>query len=358
MFHWENGLKLTAADLAIDFRRRQPRAFISHAHSDHIAPHEYALCTPETSALYQLRLGPRPTLEMPYRTPIDWGGLRLTTYPAGHCLGSAMLLAEDEGNRCSTRAISNSAPRPPPRRPNCPTPTSWSSKAPTAIPIPPAASRRGPDRTLRAVRRDLADGAVPVVQAYILGKSQEVTRLLTAEGIPVLATPQDPRGQPGLRIVRRGLGSIRAVCRPREPGWALVVPPGTPLDEVKRQVRFAVTGWAMDPRAKHRLGVDHAIALSDHADYNELIEAVGGSRRGGSTAPTAPRVSSIGSAIWVSTPTCSASPRIGVCSRARVVRNVSNSRLGGTSPRNEGRATQVLPKNWDSPICQRVVRSA
>ena len=92
LFHWENGLKLTTADLAIDVRRRQPRAFISHAHSDHMARHEFALCTPQTAALYQLRLGPRRTLEMPYRQTIDWGGLRLTTYPAGHCLGSAMLL--------------------------------------------------------------------------------------------------------------------------------------------------------------------------------------------------------------------------------------------------------------------------
>ncbi|MDZ7616208.1 MAG: MBL fold metallo-hydrolase, partial [Patescibacteria group bacterium] len=97
MFHWDDGLKLTKADLAIDFRRRQPRAFISHAHADHIARHEYTLCTPETAALCQLRLGPRLMREMPYRQPIDWGGLRLTTYPAGHCLGSAMLLAEDGG---------------------------------------------------------------------------------------------------------------------------------------------------------------------------------------------------------------------------------------------------------------------
>jgi Cft2 family RNA processing exonuclease len=65
LFHWENGLKLTAAGLAIDFRRRQPRAFVSHAHSDHMARHELALCTPQTAALYQLRLGPRPTLELP-----------------------------------------------------------------------------------------------------------------------------------------------------------------------------------------------------------------------------------------------------------------------------------------------------
>ena len=96
LFHWDNGLKLTKADLAIDFRRRQPRAFISHAHSDHIARHEYALCTPGNG-----RPLPAPAWargrrwRCPIAQPIEWGGLRLTTFPAGHCLGSAMLLAED-----------------------------------------------------------------------------------------------------------------------------------------------------------------------------------------------------------------------------------------------------------------------
>ena len=30
----------------------------------------------------------------------------------------------------------------------------------------------------------------------------------------------------------------------------------------------------MDRGAKYRLGVDHAIPLSDHADYDELLEAI------------------------------------------------------------------------------------
>ena len=61
-----------------------------------------------------------------------------------------------------------------------------------------------------------------------------------------------------------------------EPGWAVVVPPGTGPMEKKlgRQVRIAVTGWAVDQRTKYRLRVDHAMPLSDHADYDELFEAV------------------------------------------------------------------------------------
>src|SRR5262245_36336891 len=99
LFHFDRGLKLTKADLAIDFRRRQPRAFVSHAHADHMARHEFALCTPATSRLYQLRFGKRATRELPYRNSIEWGSLKLSTYPAGHCLGSAMLLAEEAGQR-------------------------------------------------------------------------------------------------------------------------------------------------------------------------------------------------------------------------------------------------------------------
>jgi putative mRNA 3-end processing factor len=41
-----------------------------------------------------------------------------------------------------------------------------------------------------------------------------------------------------------------------------------------RTVSIAVTGWAADAAAKYRLGVDHALPLSDHADYDELIETV------------------------------------------------------------------------------------
>src|SRR5262249_7815965 len=96
MFHYDAGLFLTSAQLGVDVRRRQPRCFVSHAHADHIARHEMALATRPTACLYRHRLGPRHrVLEMSYGVPIEFGPLRLTALPAGHCLGSAMLLAED-----------------------------------------------------------------------------------------------------------------------------------------------------------------------------------------------------------------------------------------------------------------------
>ncbi len=34
------------------------------------------------------------------------------------------------------------------------------------------------------------------------------------------------------------------------------------------------SGWAIDPRFKYRMGADEAIPLSDHADFDQLLEYV------------------------------------------------------------------------------------
>lgn len=276
MFHWDGGLKLTGADLAIDFRRRQPRGFISHAHMDHMARHEYALCTPETAALYQFRLGRRPVREVPYRTPLDFGGLRLTTYPAGHCLGAAMLLADD-GNQSLLYTgdfkLGPSATAEQAELPRADILVIESTYGHPDYRLPPRDETV--ERFIDLVRQTLADGATPIVEAYALGKAQEVTRLMTAAGIPVL---QHKKAH-DISQIYESFGVELGRCelyrdRPK-PGHAVVVPPRTRLpNEPAGSVRFAVTGWAIDPRAKYRFKVDQAIPLSDHADYDELFEAI------------------------------------------------------------------------------------
>src|SRR5437867_8636892 len=73
MFHYDRGLRITSIDLGVDMRRRQPRGFISHAHTDHMARHELAYCTPATAELYQHRYGPRPTHSMRFGEPLVLG---------------------------------------------------------------------------------------------------------------------------------------------------------------------------------------------------------------------------------------------------------------------------------------------
>ena len=276
MFHWDGGLVLTKAGLAIDFRHRQPRAFVSHAHADHIARHEYALCTPPTGALYRLRLGHRPTRELTYRQAIEWGGLKLTTFPAGHCLGSAMLLAEDGSHTLLYTGdfkLGPSATCEQAELPQAEILVIESTYGDPAYRLPPRESAVG--QLCELVHTALDEGKTPVIEAYVLGKSQEVMRILANAGFAVL---QHRLIAPVSAIYESfgvALGDRGTLDGSPEPGHVVIVPPGTPrFDAPTREVRFAVTGWAIDNRAKYRLRVDHAIPLSDHADYDELIQAV------------------------------------------------------------------------------------
>ena len=99
MLLYDDGLFLMRNRLGLDVRRPLPNGFISHAHFDHMAKHQLVFCTPETAALYKLRMGKRPFRLLPFQESVDYSGVKLTTYPAGHMLGSAMLLVEQGGVR-------------------------------------------------------------------------------------------------------------------------------------------------------------------------------------------------------------------------------------------------------------------
>lgn len=279
MFHYDGGLKLTRADLAVDFRRRMPRGFISHAHNDHMGRHELAFCTPATAKLYQHRLGPRDVFELPYRTPVEWGGLRLTTFPAGHCLGSAMLLAEDgEQSLLYTGdfKLGESATSERAELPRADILVLESTYGDPQYCFPPRAELV--DRLVALVREALAGGRTPVIEAYTLGKAQEVTKILTMHGVPVLQHKSVYEVSRVYEACGMNLGRYALFQSLPIEGHAVVVPPsrhrGAGLQGVRRICRIAVTGWALDAGARYRYGFDHAVPLSDHADFNELIEAV------------------------------------------------------------------------------------
>jgi Cft2 family RNA processing exonuclease len=282
MFHYDGGLKITAIDLAVDCRRRQPRGFISHAHTDHMARHELAFCTPATAALYQRRYGARPTRAMPLGQSLEMGGFRLTAHPAGHVFGSAMLLVEDGHQRLLYTGDFK-------LRPSCTAETAVPPRADVLVMestfgdpkyrLPPREQTVA--ELIGIVQRTLALGRMPVIEAYVLGKAQEVTRILTNHGIPVVQHPlvweiSEVYEQHGCK-----LGEVRRLDGPAHEaaaGAAIVAPPrwqkGGAIPGLRNAVRIAVTGWAIDPSFRLRRGYDYAVPLSDHADYDELIECV------------------------------------------------------------------------------------
>ncbi|TWT46840.1 MBL fold metallo-hydrolase [Botrimarina hoheduenensis] len=283
MFAYQEGLLLTGPRMWVDCRRRQGRSFVSHAHADHMARHELAWCTPETGALYQHRLGRRPVREMRLGEAIACGDLRLTALPAGHCLGSAMLLAND-GERSllytgdyklgpSLTAVEAEVRR-----------ADWLVMETTfgrpAYRLPPR--NEVIERFIELVQAALAAGRTPVVHAYALGKSQEATKILTTHGVPVLQHPMvwgvsQVYEACGMPLATDGADVALYRGRPLA-GHAVVTLPRSMkqhrLAGLGPTTSIALTGWAAAENAPYRLQVDHALPLSDHADYDQLLELV------------------------------------------------------------------------------------
>ena len=44
------------------------------------------------------------------------------------------------------------------------------------------------------------------------------------------------------------------------------------LREKYKALTIAFTGWSVDQNYRFKMGVDYAFDLSDHCDYNELVE--------------------------------------------------------------------------------------
>ncbi len=272
-------LRLKRVNLAIDANRPQPQAFVSHAHMDHMAGHQFAVCSEPTAKLYQLRFGPRRVRTMTFGTALTWGPLELTAYPAGHCLGSSMLHVRD---RDSGRTLLYSGDFR-----LGPSATAEPAHVPQADVFIMESTFGHPQYSWRPreeiaaelvqmVRTALQRQQTPVVYAYAVGKAQEVTRILTSAGIPVLQHPRVYQVSQVYRECGVQLGEFRLYERPVA-GCAVVTPPRfhepTRLPGLQRVCDIGVTGWADGPAAVRRWGTVNLIELSDHADFGELIEA-------------------------------------------------------------------------------------
>ena len=281
------GIHLPQLGLWLDARKRQRgggRVCVSHAHSDHIAAHDHVLLSAATSLFMRTRLPGRrreTILEFGKRIEQEYEGERyqLTMFPAGHILGSGMALIEAHGE--SLLYTGDFKLRPSLAAEHCEVPRADLLIMETTFGLPhyrfPAeATVRG--EILKFCHEALAAGATPVLYGYSLGKSQEILRGLEGAGLPIMLQ-RDVRKMTKLY---EKLGMTFPAHEPLERESArgnVVICPPQSLKVMQREAlgkirSAAITGWAMDSSCRYRSGTDAAFPLSDHADYDALLELV------------------------------------------------------------------------------------
>ncbi len=273
-----------------------PRAVFSHAHGDHAR----ALCgrvyaTAETAAVARLRLGETEYVVLPTGQPVDlrrpgFAPCRLTLFPAGHVLGSALVRVEGPSGSLLYTGDVNLAPSLTCRPAEVPEADVLVTEATFGLPslkFPPVEELR--ERIVAEARAALGAGVLPVFLGYAFGKGPEVAKILLEAGVAVSVHHAIARLLPVYRSAGIRFDGVKTIPSGREgrhgksgqrvlrglPPRALVVPPSSrwhPAPGAAGPFRtIAVTGRALlDPgKPPHRSDV--AIPLSDHADFEGLL---------------------------------------------------------------------------------------
>jgi putative mRNA 3-end processing factor len=289
MLVWDNGLKIPGKGLYLDSRQPRPLSFVSHAHSDHLGLHEQAIATPETSALAEYRIGLQRVIQLTYSEELQLDDeTRITLWPAGHVLGSAMMhLQTAEGSLLYTGDYK--------LRPCLTVACAELVQSDVLLmectygqpffKFPPWQTVA--DQLIELVRKALSENRQPIVMGYTLGKSQEVTKILLDAGLPVTLHGAAFNMHGLFEKHGKVLGSVRKYAWADFHGDAqvdlkergvLIAPPyvaRTPfVTSFPNPLTIMMSGWALLKGAQYRYGVAHVLPLSDHADFDELMETI------------------------------------------------------------------------------------
>jgi Cft2 family RNA processing exonuclease len=289
MLVWANGLRIGQTQLYLDSRTPRKQSVISHAHSDHIARHEETIATQITSQLVQKRIGVGMYRQLEYSEQIEFSeGMVIKLLPAGHILGSAMVKIDASAESLLYTGDFK-------LRPSLTAGTAEPEKADVLVMestygqpffrFPPW--QLVAEELVQRVSEALRSGRQPIVLGYSLGKAQEITRILTDAGLAVtlhgaVLSMHEIYEQNGVR-----LGPVRRYAAADFHGpkaldlaerGVLVAPPQVArsgfVTRFENPLRIIMTGWALLKNANYRYGVDHALPLSDHADFDELLELI------------------------------------------------------------------------------------
>ena len=279
------GLHLPDLDLFLDPAVEVPVAVLSHGHADHARARAARIhATPETVAIAHARLGDTDYVAHPYGEPFelpatDGTTARITLLPSGHVLGAAMVLVESGAERLlytgdvKLHASRTCAPA------TVPAVDTLICEATFGLPVfrfPAVGALEA--QIADEARRSLDAGETPVFLGYALGKGPEVAKILEDAGIPVMLHGAVHRMVEIYRSFGIAYPSAVPYERGKVDGYALIVPPSAHshpmLAALKRKRVVAVTGWALLDASYDRYGADVLIPLSDHADYDELLDLV------------------------------------------------------------------------------------
>jgi Cft2 family RNA processing exonuclease len=285
-FQCDPDLRLADSEIYLDPQEPRRIGLISHGHSDHIGRHEHFVATPATAAFLRAREGnDLAGTELAFGAKHSLDAFDVSLHPAGHVLGSSMIrIGRGDETLLYTGdfRLRPSLTAEPAEVPPCDAVIMESTYGSPEWRFPTRAELR--EDLLNLIRRIFDRGRKPLLLAYSLGKAQEAMAMLRGSDFRVVVHPVVARisaiyerhgvdlGQYEVWGPQSSLFGRRTTADLR--GKVMIMPPHMKSDirRISGAETVSLTGWALHRRDSF---TNHSLPLSDHADFDELIEFAG-----------------------------------------------------------------------------------
>ena len=277
---YERGVYLPQQDFWLDPWDAKRFAFVSHAHSDHIAPHKEVIVSERTAHLMRARLpGSRIEHPLPFGEKRSIRNVDVMLLPAGHIFGSAQCLVFAGDEALLYTGDFKLRPGKSAEQAEWRHADTLVMETTFGVPryrFPP--TKEIINRIVAFCGETIDAGEVPVLLGYSLGKAQEILCALGDAGLTAMLHGSvyqmtriyEQLGQSFCKYVRYNRNDVA--------GKVLICPPSANrspmLEKIPRKRVALISGWAIDPQAVYRYQVDAAFPLSDHADYDDLLRYI------------------------------------------------------------------------------------
>ena len=280
----DKGLFCAAGNFYIDPWKPVDKAIITHAHSDHAKwGSKYYLSYHLTKPLLQARLGEGNYESIGWNEPISINGLKVSLHPAGHIIGSSQIRIEYKGEvwvvsgdyKTEDDGISGAF-----EPVKCHT---FITESTFGLPIYKWLPQQVIYNNIRNwITQNKQQNQASILIAYSLGKAQRLLKAIEQLGEKIWvhgAIYNMHQALLGAGVQLPQVQYIAPTSTKEELKNAIVIaPPGAEGSTwAKRFLPYEVgvcSGW-MQVRGNARRGnVDAGFALSDHADWPGLLQAV------------------------------------------------------------------------------------
>jgi putative mRNA 3-end processing factor len=281
----ESGLYCPPAQVFLDPWRPVDKALITHAHSDHSRWGMKAYLAHHHSAeVMKLRLGEDINLQtLEYGDELLINGVKVSFHPAGHIPGSAQIRLEHKGRVAVVSGDYKveddglSAAFEPVK---C---HEFVSECTFGLPIYKWESQKEIFNQINSWwKENAAEGRNSVLFAYSLGKAQRILQNLNPEIGEVFVHGAVWNTNQALLANGISLWDVPKVTqeipKSKYKGALIIAPPsamGTPWMRKFSPYRTGIcSGWMAIRGTRRRRAADRGFVLSDHADWEGLIQAI------------------------------------------------------------------------------------